>query len=138
MPRPIYLNSPLNSPSVRHMTSVALPQCLEKQAANSPIGYESRVMRRPLLSCATLFLALGCGRPATVGDCERIISRVAELELKEVDVSDQAVVKSQIEGTQAAFRERMLSDCVGRRLRQSSLDCVNRATSANQVVAECF
>jgi hypothetical protein len=89
--------------------------------------------------CAfAFFSALGCGRPATVSDCERIISRVAELELKEVEVSDQEVVKSQIEGTQAAFRERMMSDCVGRRLRQSSLDCVNRATSATQVVSECF
>jgi hypothetical protein len=120
------------------MTSVALPQPLEKQAANSPIGYEGRLMRQLLMCWAALSLVLGCGRPATVGDCERIISRVAELELKEVEISDQEVVKSQIEGTQAAFRERMMSDCVGRRLRQSSLDCVNRATSANQVVSECF
>lgn len=120
------------------MTSVALPQPLEKQAANSPIGYETRVMRRLLMACAALSLTLGCGRPATVDDCERIISRVAELELKEVEVSDKAVVQAQIEGTQAAFRDRMMSDCVGRRLRQSSLDCVNRATSASQVVSECF
>jgi hypothetical protein len=120
------------------MTSVALPQPLEKQAANSPGGHERRVVRLWWPSCVALLLTFGCGRPATVSDCERIISRVAELELKEVDISDQAVVKSQIEGTQAAFRERMMSDCVGRRLRQSSLDCINNATTANQVVSECF
>lgn len=120
------------------MISVALPEPLEKLAANSAAPRVLRAVRRWSLSAVVVFLGFGCGRPATVSDCERIISRVAELELKEVEVSDQAVVKSQIEGTQAAFRERMMSDCVGRRLRQSSLDCVNRATSASQVVSECF
>jgi hypothetical protein len=120
------------------MTSVASPQPLEKQADNSRARVRAPNACRLLLCWVAVGLTLGCGRPATVSDCERIISRVAELELKEVEVSDQAVVKSQIEGTQAAFRERMMSDCVGRRLRQSSLDCVNRASSANQVVSECF
>lgn len=118
------------------MNSVALPSSLEKQAA-----VVRRVATSPRLrwfAAVALFSAIGCGRPATVSDCERIISRVAELELKEVEVSDQEVVKSQIESAQAAFRERMMTDCVGRRLRQSSLDCVDRATSANQVVSECF
>lgn len=79
-----------------------------------------------------------CGRPATVQDCEQIVARIAELELKEVDISDQAEVKAQIEGAQAAFKDRLMTDCVGRRLRQSSIDCLNKAVSAESAVKECF
>jgi hypothetical protein len=86
--------------------------------------------------CAAV--ATGCGRQATVEDCEQIVARIAELELKEVAVSDQAEVKAQIEGTQTAFRDRLMTDCVGRRLRQSSIDCLKKATSADSAVKECF
>lgn len=80
----------------------------------------------------------GCGRQATVEDCEQIVARIAELELKETDVSDQVEVKAQIEGAQAAFKDRLMTDCVGRRLRQSSIDCLKKATSADTAVKECF
>jgi hypothetical protein len=66
------------------------------------------------------------------------VTRIAELELKEVDVSDQAEVKAQIEGAQTAFKDRLMTDCVGRRLRQSSIDCLAKATSAETAVKECF
>lgn len=81
---------------------------------------------------------VGCGRPATVEDCEKIVARIAELELKEVAVSDQTEVKAQIQGAQTAFKERLMTDCVGRRLRQSSLDCLAKASSAEAAVKECF
>lgn len=81
---------------------------------------------------------LGCGRPATVEDCEQIVTRIAELELKEVDVSDTIDVKSQIAGTQAAFKERLMTDCVGRRLRRSTLECLNKAQSAESAINSCF
>lgn len=90
-----------------------------------------------LFGLTTAALA-GCGRPATVEDCEQIVARIAELELKEVDVSDQTEVKAQIEGAQAAFKDRLMTDCVGRRLRQKSLDCLKQATSAENAVKECF
>lgn len=97
-------------------------------------GWSRWVALASLASTATF----GCGRPATVEDCEQIVARIAELELKEVDVSDQTEVKAQIAGAQAAFRDRLMTDCVGRRLRQRSLDCLNKATSAENAVKECF
>lgn len=88
---------------------------------------------------APVGLALAsCGKPATVEDCEQIVARIAELELKEVDVSDQAEMRQQIQGAQAAFKDRLLTDCVGRRLRQSTLDCLKRAATAEAAVKECF
>ncbi|HEX2878525.1 MAG TPA: hypothetical protein VHO25_03200, partial [Polyangiaceae bacterium] len=56
--------------------------------------------RSPLLGLALLgFLALslsGCGRPATVQDCEQIVARVTELELKQASITDPAIVQEQV------------------------------------------
>jgi hypothetical protein len=93
---------------------------------------------RSVAASCLLVGAVGCGRPATVEDCEQIVTRIAELELKEVDVSDAIDVKSQIAGTQAAFRERLMTDCVGRRLRPSTLECLNKAQSAETAIKSCF
>src|SRR5690606_15158719 len=101
-----------------------------------------RSFRGPSLLVALVGLAstttFGCGRPATVEDCEQIVTRIAELELKEVDVSDTIDVQSQIAGTQAAFKERLMTDCVGRRLRPSTLECLNKAPSAETAIKSCF
>ncbi len=96
---------------------------------------KTRLSSNALLLGACL---LGCGRPATEQDCERIVARVAELELQKAEVSDPAAVESQVQSAQSAFRQRMQMDCVGRRLRASSLECVEKATSASQIVSECF
>ncbi len=66
------------------------------------------------------------------------MARITELELKAADVSNQADVQSQIQGTQAAFKDRLMTDCVGRRLRQGTLDCLKQATSAEAAIKSCF
>lgn len=90
------------------------------------------------LSLGLLFTGVGCGRPATVEDCEQIVARITELELKAVDVSDHADVQAQIQGTQAAFKDRLMTDCVGRRLRPRTLDCLKQATSSEAAIKNCF
>ena len=102
-----------------------------------PVVCRSRTVRLAL-TISALTAAFGCGRPATEQDCERIVARVTELELQEARVEDPQAVESQIRSAQAAFRQRMNTDCVGRRLRPSSLECVEKATSAKQIVSECF
>jgi hypothetical protein len=80
----------------------------------------------------------GCGKPLTLQDCEQIVTRITELELKEAAVSDPNQVSAQITETQKTFKESMRKDCVGRRLPASALECVNQATTAKQLVDECF
>lgn len=80
----------------------------------------------------------GCGKPLTLQDCERIVARITELELKAAAVSDQTEVESQVAQTKDTFKEQALTDCVGRRLPKSALRCVEEATTARQIIDECF
>ena len=80
--------------------------------------------------------AAGCGRKATVEDCEQIVRRIAELEL--TGVVPQEELSTEVAGAQQRFRERALADCVGRRITQKSLACVANAKTAEAVIDDCF
>jgi hypothetical protein len=78
----------------------------------------------------------GCGRKATVEDCEQIVRRIAELELQ--GVVPQEELGSEVQEAQQSFRERTLADCVGRRITERSMACVAKAKTASAVIDECF
>lgn len=82
--------------------------------------------------------ASGCGKPASAEDCERIVARITELELEAAEISDPEVVRAQIDSTKSAFGEAARAECIGRRISSGSLACVDQATSARQIVEECF
>jgi hypothetical protein len=79
---------------------------------------------------------LGCGRKATVEDCQQIVKRIVELELESV-VPEQDL-GSEVRDVQQALRDRAQADCVGRRITEKSLACVAAAKSAEHVIDECF
>lgn len=87
-----------------------------------------------------LFLLLSsvsaCGRPATQKECDEIVVRVTELELKARGVagSDGQEVKE----TKEALQKTTLRDCVGRRISDKAMACVRAAQTAQQLVNECF
>lgn len=86
-----------------------------------------------------LFLLLAttsCGRPATEKECNEIVVRIAELELKARGID--ADRDEEVRQTQAALRKTTLSDCVGRRISDEAMTCVRSARSADQIVGECF
>lgn len=85
---------------------------------------------------ASCLLLSACGRKATVEDCQRIVKRITELELKNV-VPDQQI-GSEVSEAQETFRQRALSDCVGRRISEDALACVENATTAAAIIDECF
>jgi hypothetical protein len=80
----------------------------------------------------------GCGKPATVEDCERIVVRMAELELAANSVSDPVQVREQVAATRESFRTRALTECVGRNIPASAMECIGRATSTDQILSECL
>ena len=80
--------------------------------------------------------AVGCGRKATVEDCEQIVRRIAELEL--TGVVPQEELSTEVADAQQRFRERALADCVGRRITERSLACVASAKTAEAVIDDCF
>jgi hypothetical protein len=100
-------------------------------------GLEARMTSTQwAMRLAVAMLAAGCGRKATVDDCQLIVKRIVELELQGV-VPEQEL-GSEVAEAQQAFRERALADCVGRRITEKSLACVAAATSAETVIDECF
>jgi hypothetical protein len=88
------------------------------------------------LAVLAALLGVGCGRQATVEDCDRIVQRITELELGNSVQGDE--LGSEVAQTQKLLHDQALSRCVGRHITQAALDCVARATTADQIVNSCF
>jgi hypothetical protein len=105
--------------------------------ARAPARSRPRTVAAPVWALLLAALgASGCGRKATVEDCEQIVRRIAELELK--DVVPKEELGGQVQQAQQTFRERALADCVGRRITERSLACVSAAQTAEAVIDDCF
>jgi len=81
-------------------------------------------------------LLSGCGREATPEDCDRIVKRITELELGSTVRGED--LGSEIAQAQRSLHDQALARCVGKRITQSALDCVATATTADQIVNQCF
>jgi hypothetical protein len=83
-------------------------------------------------------LLTGCGKPATVQECEEIIERITRLELEERgQTMDSKAVVDEVESTKRAMHDKTRKECVGRRITEAAMQCVRNAKHANQV-KECF
>jgi hypothetical protein len=105
-------------------------------AASSPRSARRlTVLRRPAALCAlgALLGLVGCGHPATREECDEIITRSAEIELRAQHVTDAKAVADRVAAAKAAKGDELLGRCVGRRITDRALACVRRASSAEQV-----
>jgi hypothetical protein len=76
----------------------------------------------------------GCGRRATDADCQLIVDRSVELQMKDMKDTDPA----SIEKTQAQLRSELadqIRDCVGRRVTDSMMSCVQKAQTSAELEA---
>jgi hypothetical protein len=88
-------------------------------------------LRFPLLGVLALVLA-GCGHPATKEECEAIFRRSAEIALKSQNVTDPAEVEKHVAEAREAKGKAMVDECLGKRITEKAMVCVNRAeTSAD-------
>lgn len=81
----------------------------------------------------SFFALAGCGRPATKADCDEILDKSAQIELKLQNVTDPAEVKKRTDAVRVARGEDILAKCVGRRITEKAMACVRNATTAEQV-----
>jgi hypothetical protein len=86
-----------------------------------------------LLSTAT-----GCGRPATIADCDEIVARIAELELRGAKTADPSTIAKEVADTKLAFQAKAKQECVGKRITEHALKCVRNAKTAEEIVRECL
>lgn len=98
------------------------------------------MLHRRMRSIAWLSLLLvcaaGCGRPATRAECDEIVARIAELELRARGLTGDNT--DEVKATKDALEKTTLRDCVGRRISDKAMGCVRSAKSTQQIVNECF
>lgn len=91
-----------------------------------------RLVTAACLASAAVALA-ACGHPATEAECNTIIAKSAELELRAQNVTDPAVIAQRTEAVKAARGDELLKKCVGKRITDRALACVSRATTPEEV-----
>jgi hypothetical protein len=87
---------------------------------------------------AALFLLVGCGRPASQAECDEIVGRIAELEIREAAPAASAEVQKQVAETKQAFQAKSKRECVGRRITSRAIGCVRSAKTAEEIVRVCL
>jgi hypothetical protein len=92
-----------------------------------------------LLACS---LAAGCGHPATEAECQTIVERIVELELKAQKVTDPTeIAKRRTESLGVAAdggKPESLQGCIGRNITDRALVCVRNAQSASEISDRCL
>jgi hypothetical protein len=84
-----------------------------------------------LVLCAPAML-VGCGRKATREDCEVVVDKNVELQLKALGVTDPAIVTKRREEMRAAMRDD-IEKCVGKRVTDANMSCVRNAETADKI-----
>jgi hypothetical protein len=95
-------------------------------------------MKSAVLCLSLALVVAACGRPVTEAECQEIVGRIAELELKATPEVSSTELQAEVARTKAVFHDDTMRDCVGKRVTEEALSCVRSATSARQIVEECF
>ena len=75
---------------------------------------------------------LGCGRRATHADCELIVDKSVELQMKEMSLTSAADVQKRVEQVRAQLQGDIAS-CEGRRITDRTVACVQSATTTKEM-----
>lgn len=112
-----------------------LPMPFESQdlRALPPRPAALRLVRAVALSLSCL--AAACGHPATEAECQLVVDRNVELQIKAMSAPPGDVEKEK--ARVRAEMDPMLKACVGRRITDKKLGCVKAAQSVKEL-DECF
>jgi hypothetical protein len=84
-----------------------------------------------------MLLISGCGHPASHAECEEILDKVIDLELKERKVSDEEIAKRR-EATREARGAELLGKCENRRITDGAMRCIRGASTVDQITNQCL
>jgi len=77
-------------------------------------------------------MLVGCGRKATHEDCEVVVDKNVELQLKALGVTDPAIVGKRRDEMRAAMKDD-IDKCVGKRVTDGMMACVKNAETADKI-----
>jgi len=87
-----------------------------------------------LLAALVLGASLaGCGHPASPTECDELFAKNAELELRAQRVTDPKLIAERTAAARSAEGGVFSGRCVGKRITNRALECVRRATTAEQL-----
>ena len=75
---------------------------------------------------------LGCGHKATENDCEFILNRNVEVQMKAMHITDPVAIDKRKQEIQSSLKAE-LAGCVGKRITDAMMACVARAQSAEDI-----
>ncbi len=84
-----------------------------------------------------LALAACTNDTATEGDCDAILTRIVELEIREQGYRDPALVERKQAQLRRTFTDE-IARCVGRRLPTGAMKCIVTASSAEEISHTCL
>jgi hypothetical protein len=85
-----------------------------------------------LVSVAVGLCVSGCGRRATAADCQLIVDKSVELQLKEMSETDAAAIT----GAEKRIRDELedqIQSCQARHVTDRTMACVKGATSTQEL-----
>ena len=97
----------------------------------TPAMFRRRVLVATI-ALSSLLVLVGCGRKATRSDCEKFFDKNIEVKMKEDGTTDP----NSIQARQKSLREEKKDDidqCVGRRITDGMLKCVDGAQTASDI-----
>jgi len=116
---------------------VILPLAMSR----SPVGRPARFALFALAAAIVPWVA-GCGHPASEAECEVIVDRIVELELKAQKVTDPAEIAKRRNESLGLVGDRgraeVLQGCVGKRITDRALVCVREADNASEITDRCL
>ena len=75
---------------------------------------------------------VGCGHPATEAECQLLVDKNVELQLKALGVTDPVTVAKRRDEMRASMRDD-IEKCVGKRVTDSMLACVKTAETTEKI-----
>jgi hypothetical protein len=93
------------------------------------------MLHRVAAAAIVLFAALaltGCGRKATREDCDAVVDKNVELQLKALGVVEPGTVAKRRDEMRASMKDD-IDKCVGKRVTDSMISCVKNAESTEKI-----
>ena len=91
-----------------------------------------RPLSLPALALCGAICAFGCGHRASENDCEFILNRNVEVQMKSMHITDPLAIDKRKQEIQSSLKAE-LAGCVGKRITDAMMACVARAQSAEEI-----
>jgi hypothetical protein len=101
-------------------------------ARGGHVGRRSGFARILLGGLLCVLVCGGCGRPATKEDCELIIDRNVELQMKQMQITEPSAVEKRKTEIRSTMNDE-LKGCIGKRVTDGMMSCVRKAQTADEI-----